>query len=43
MTYTKPEIVVLGDATRAIEGLGQGHEPNSTVTPGPITMDDIES
>lgn len=43
MTYTKPEIVVVGNATRLIEGQGQGHEPNSTVTPGPITMDDIGS
>lgn len=43
MTYTKPEIIVLGNATRLIEGIGLGHEPNSTATPGPVTMSDIES
>lgn len=43
MTYTKPEITVLGKADRLIEGQGQGHEPNSTATPGPDTMADIES
>lgn len=43
MTYTKPEVTVLGDAACLIEGQGPGHEPNSTATPGPNTMDDIES
>jgi len=43
MTYTIPEITVLGNATRLIEGEGTGHEPNSTATPGPDTMADLES